>query len=81
MFGPMASTVLQIVTLDKSQPNYTLCHGLGLGLTGVLPQGHNKVIPRSQEGQLGLKQVKIACFCWFCFNSAHLSCQWWLTLT
>ena len=27
-------------------------HGLGLGLTGVLPQGHDKVISRSQEGQI-----------------------------
>ena len=29
--------------------------GWGLGLTGVLPQGHKKIISRSQEGQLSLK--------------------------
>ena len=29
--------------------------GWGLGLTGVLPQGHKKFISRSQEGQLSLK--------------------------
>ena len=42
-------------TLDESQAKYTWCHGLGLGLTGVLLQGHNKVILKSQKGQLSLK--------------------------
>ena len=42
-------------TYDESQPKYTWWHGLGLGLTGVLPQGHNKVIARSQKDQGSLK--------------------------
>ena len=28
---------------------------VGVGLDRVLPQGHNKVISKSQEGQLSLK--------------------------
>ena len=52
MFGPMASTSN---TFDESQPKYTWWHGLGLGFTWVLPQGHDKVISRSQEGQISSK--------------------------
>ena len=52
MFGPMVSTSNKY---DESQPKCTWLHGLGLGLTGVLPQCHNKVITRSQEGQISLK--------------------------
>ena len=53
------SLLTHMAEMDQiTQPKYTLCHELGLGLTGVLPQGHNKVISRSQEGQLSLKQVK-----------------------
>ena len=71
MFGPMASTVLQIHWINLN-PSTHCAMGWGWAFTGVLPQGHNKFIPRSQEGQLSLKQVKIVYFCWFCFNSAHL---------
>ena len=59
MFEPMAST---LNTYDESQPNYTWWHGSGLGLTGVLPQGHNKVIARSQKGQICLKIVENSLF-------------------
>ena len=52
MFGPMASTSN---TFDESQLKYTWWHGLGLRFTGVSPQGHDKVILRSHEGQISLK--------------------------
>ena len=71
MFGPMASTVLQIHWINPN-PSTHYAMGWGFSLTGVLPQSHNKIISRSQESQLSLKQVKIAYFCWFCFISAHL---------
>ena len=54
MFGPMASTSN---TFDDSQPKYTWWHGLGFA--AVLAQGHDKVISRSQEGQISSKEVKI----------------------
>ena len=50
MFEPMASTSN---TYDESQPNYTWWHGLGLGLTGVLPQGHRKVTERQISLKIG----------------------------
>ena len=46
--------ILQIHMLN---PNPST-HGLGLGLTGALPQGHNKVTERSNS----LKKVKVAYF-------------------
>ena len=46
--------VLQI-HYEESQPKYTWWHGLGLGLTGVLPKGHTKVIARSQKCKISLK--------------------------
>ena len=37
------------------KPKYTWWHSLGLGLTVVLPQGHNKVISMSQRGLISFK--------------------------
>ena len=50
-------------------------HG-DMGHIGELPQGHGKVISRSQQGQISSKSVKIACFCWFCYNYVPLKCLW-----
>ena len=43
-------------TYDESQPKYTWWQGLGLGLTGVLPQGHRKVTERSKQLKIGVKK-------------------------
>ena len=44
--------LLQIHWINP-KPKYIWC--LRLGLTGVLPQGRNKVITRSQEGLISFK--------------------------
>ena len=44
---------------------------LGLAFTWVLPEGHDKVIPRSQQGQISSKQVKIARFCCFFYDAVY----------
>ena len=69
MFGPMATTSN---TLDESQPKFTWWHGLGLGFKVVLPQGHDKVISRSQQGQISLKFVKIV----YCIGLATILLIW-----
>ena len=64
-------TVLQI-HYDESQPKYTWWHGLGLGLTGVLPKchkGHCKVTERSNQPKIAENSL----FCWVCFNSAQFN--------
>ena len=61
-----------------THPKYTWWHGLGLAFIWELPQGHGKVISRSQQGQISSKWLKIAYFGCFCYNYAHLSCLWWL---
>ena len=50
-------SALQILMMNPNPipTNYTWRHVLGLGLTGVLPQGQKKVIARSQKGQISLK--------------------------
>ena len=55
-------------TSNKSvgtQPKYTWWHGLRLGFIWELPQGHGKVISRSQQSQISSKRSKIAYFCSF----------------
>ena len=70
MFGPMATTSN---TLYEYQPKYTCrWHGLGLGFKGVLPQGHDKVISRSQQGQISLKLMKIV----YCSGIAPILLTW-----
>ena len=69
MLGPMATTSN---TLDESQTKYTWWHGLGLGFKGVLPQGHDKVISRSQQGQISLKFVKMV----YCSGLAPILLTW-----
>ena len=59
VFEPMASTSNKSV---RAQPMYTWWHVLVISFTGELPQGHGKVISRSQQGQISSKRVKIACF-------------------
>ena len=55
---------------DGGNPKYTLRHGLGWDFTWVLPQGHVKVISRSNQP----KKVRIFSCCCFCFNCINLGC-------
>ena len=52
-------------------------HGLGWGFLWVLPQGHVKVISRSNQ----TKRARIFSFCCFCFNCNNLGCLLWLKPT
>ena len=51
--------------LAGNQPKYTWWHGLGLGFMVELHQGHNKVISRSQEGDISSTPLKIVFFLFF----------------
>ena len=68
-----------LITSHKAQPKYTLWNGLGLDFTGLIPQGHDKVISRSRQGRVntGEKQVKIACFFVFFYNYVHFRYLGW----
>ena len=55
---------------DEGNPKYTLRHGLGWGFICLLPQGHVKVISRSNQP----KRVRIFSCCCFCFNCINLGC-------
>ena len=58
--------------LMNSNPSTQVTYGLRLVFMRLLPQGHCKVISRSQQGQISSKGVKITYFCVFCPNSVHL---------
>ena len=58
----MASTSNKSV---RAQPMYTWWHVLVISFTGELPQGHGKVISRSQQGQISSKRLKIPFFLFF----------------
>ena len=62
IFKPMASTSNKSV---RAQPMYTWWHVLVISFTGELPQGHGKVISRSQQGQISSKRLKILLFLFF----------------
>ena len=53
--GPMNSTSIKFLM----NPNPSTHGHNRLGFTGVLPQGHDKVISRSQQGQIRAKWVKL----------------------
>ena len=83
IFESMASTFIKSV---RTQPMWTWWHGLVMSFTGELPQGHGKVISRSQQGQMSSKQLKIAfyvvfdkiMFTWDVFaGSKHSWTQTW----
>ena len=62
VFEPMASTSNKSL---RAQPMYTWWHVLVISFTGELPQGHGKVISRSQQGQISSKRLKIPFFLFF----------------
>ena len=64
--------------LHLIRPNLSKHVEMGLHFTGLVPQSHCQVISRSQQGQIGSKQLKISCFWWFVYNYVHFSCLWWL---
>ena len=64
--------------LHLMRPNLRKHVEMGLYLTGLVPQSHCKFISRSQQGQIGSKQLKISCFWRFFYNYVHFSCLWWL---
>ena len=53
---------------EGGNPKYTLRHGLWWGFIWVLPQGHVKVISRSNQP----KRVRTFSCCCFCFNCINL---------
>ena len=58
--------------LMNPNPSTQVTYGLRLGFMRLLPQGHCKVISRSQQGQISSKGVKITSFCVFYPNYVHL---------
>ena len=69
-WAPIVGPLLLEWKADGGNPKYTLRHGLRWDFIWVLPQGHVKVISRSNQP----KRVRIFSFCCFCCNCINLGC-------